>query len=188
MRRTKLIAISVVLVIAMLAVVTFAETQQPRDERGTKPDRQAVKRGGAERMTNWLVKQLGLTEKEKVPVTLQVRKLFALRRREMPGLKRLKALQKNEKASAEEIAAGLKRFRNNLADARAQIIREEKKLVDMKEITPERELTLTILGILDNGKSLPRIPTGRPRTRKKEGAERLKMEKKHPPVDPKSVF
>ena len=70
-----------------------------------------------------------------------------------------------------------KRFRNNLADARAKVIREEKKLVEMKEITPERELTLTILGILDNGRSLPRIPTGRPRVKKKEGAEPLKKEK-----------
>ena len=188
MRRTELIAISVVLLIAMLAVVALAETQQTREGRGTRPGRQAVRRGAADRMTNWLVKQLGLTEKEKVPVTLQIRKLMSLRRRSMPGLKRLKALQKNEKASAEEIAAGLKRFRNNLADARVKVIREEKKLVEMKEITPERELTLTILGILDNGKSLPRIPTGRPRARKKEGAERIRTEKKQPPVDPKTVY
>ena len=177
MRRAELVAIAVVMLIAVLTTVAFAETQQPNPDKA-RPDRQTIRRGRQERMANWLARELNLTEEEKAPVMLQIRKVIALKRRAIPGLRRLKALRRNEKASAEEVAAGLKRFLNNLADARAKIIREEKKLVEMEEITPRRELTLTILGILNNGRSLRRIPTGRPRAKEKEGAEQPEIEKR----------
>ena len=164
MRNTRFAAIVVVLLIMTLAAVAFAEAQYPRHYRGARPKRGANRRGGSE----WLARELGLTEKEKPVVMLQVRKLISLKRRAIPGLRRLKALQQDKNASAEEIAAGLKRFRNNLADARVKIIREEKKLVEMKEITPRRELTLTLLGILDNGRSSPKIPNIRVRTRRRK--------------------
>ncbi len=156
----------IVLFAIILATMPLAEAQYRRHYRGPTYDRGAVKRGEPGRLGNWLAMELNLTPREKDIIIPQIRKIITLKRK-APGLKRLKALQQNKKASAEEIAAGLKRFRNNLADARARIIREEKKLVEMKEMTPKRELTLTLLGILDNGKSLPRTPKARARTRKK---------------------
>ena len=171
MRKAKFIAMAVLAVMATLAITTFAEAQ-PRRYRHER----AMRVGLREQINDWLAEKLNLTEKEKTTVLPQVRKIMSLKRRAIPGLKRLKTLKKNDEATAEDIAAGLKRFRNNLADARAKIIREEKKLVDMEEMTPERELTLSILGILDNGRSVSNIPL--PRTRRRGRAERLAPTKK----------
>jgi len=175
MKRAKLIAIAALVIMATLATTTFAEAQ-PRRRRAGRAGQRAMRVGLREEINDWLAKELNLTEKEETTVLPQVRKIMGLKRRTMPGLRRLKALKKDDEASAEDIAAGLKKFRNNLANARAKIIREEKKLVDMEEMTPKRELTLTILGILDNGRSVSNIPI--PRTRRRGRAERMGPAKK----------
>ena len=187
MKRAKLIAIAVLVIMATLATTTFSKAQ-PRRHRGARAGQRAIRVGLREQVNEWLAEELNLTEKEKKPVMLQVRKIMSLKRRSIPGLRKLKALKQNEEASAEDIAAGLKRFQNNLAEARAKIIREEKKLVDMEEMTPERELTLTILGILDNGRPLPRISAVRPRGRRRGPAERLGPARKQPHTDIRSVY
>lgn len=175
MKRAKFIAIAVLVIMAILATTTFAEAK-PRRHRRARAGQRAMRVGLREDINDWLAEALNLTEKERTPVLQQVRKVMGLKRRSIPGLKRLRTLKQDKEATAEDIAAGLKQFRNNLADARAKIIREEKKLVDMEEMTPERELVLSILGILDNGRPVSNIPV--PRTRRRGRAERLGPGKK----------
>ena len=167
MRRVKFIAIAVCVVTVMLAAAACAEVNQTRRRKPARVNRGEARQGGWEHTAVWLIKELDMTEKEAAAVMPAIRKLTVLRRKEMPGLRRLKALQKDGAASPEKLAAGLKRFRDNLADARMKIMRAEKELVDMKEITPKRELTLTILGILDNGRMRARTPASRQRPKKK---------------------
>ena len=175
MRRAKLVTIAAFLIIVILAAAALAEVPQTRQRRPHRLDRTVARRRGWEQTAAQLVQELNLDKEEAAVVIPQIRKLLILKYRGMPGLRRLKALQQSRIASAEDVAAGLKRFRNNLGNARAKIIRTEKQLVEMKEITPRRELTLTILGILDNGKAAPRIPTNRPKIReriKRKGSAR----------------
>ena len=106
MRKIKLIIIiSTLLITAMITTAALAETGYGR--RGPKYNRRAVKAGRPERVNNWLAMELDLTPKEKSVVIPQIRKIITLKRRAIPGLRRLKALQKDKDASAEEIAAGL---------------------------------------------------------------------------------
>ena len=167
MKSMKLVAATIVLSVIILAIIPLAEAQYRRYYTVPRNSRGAVKHSEPGRLSNWLAMELNLTPREKSAIMPQIRKIMTLKRKAAPGLKRLKALHSDNKASDEKVAAGLNRFRNNLADARARIVREEKKLVDMKEMTPRRELTLTILGILDNGKSLPDIPKVRNQARRR---------------------
>ena len=181
MRRVKFVTIAAVLITVILTAAVLAEVPQTRQRRPHRLDRTVARRRGWEQIATRLVIELDLNKEEAAVVIPKIRKLLILKYRQMPGLRRLKALQQSRIASAEDIAAGLKRFRNNLGDARAKIIRAEKQLVEMKEITPRRELTLTILGILDNGRAAPRIPTNRPKikekVKKKESARKAEKTK-----------
>ena len=172
MRRAKLVTMAAILIVVILTAAALAEMYQTRQRRPPKLHRTETRRGGWEQIAGRLIIELDLNKEEAAVVMPEIRKLLALKSRGMPGLRRLKALQQSRIASAEDIAAGLKRFRNNLGNARAKIIKAETKLVEMKEITPGRELTLTILGILDNGKAVPRVQTNRPKVRKKESIKK----------------
>jgi hypothetical protein len=121
MKRIEFIAVAVLLLTVILTTVALAETQYRRYDR--VPTYDPVKRDEPGRVNNWLAMELKLTPKEKDVIIPQIRKIITLKRKAAPGLRRLKALQQDKNASAEKIAAGLKRFRNNLADARGRIIR-----------------------------------------------------------------
>jgi hypothetical protein len=178
MKRARLMAISALVITIMLTAVVLVEAQYTRRYRPRANRANTARTVAWQRVAPRLAKELDLTEKEAAAVMPKIRQLIVLKSRTLPGLKRLKGLQQNATASTEEVAAGLKRFRNNLANARAKIIRAEKQLVDMKEITPRRELTLTILGILDNGKTIPRV-TGAA-AKKKEVAKQSEEKKEEP--------
>lgn len=175
MKKSGLIVITALLITAVLATAMLAEAQYHRRRRLAQAAQKTTRPKTPEQMAIWLIKQLKLTEKEAIVVLPEIKKLLVLKYREIPGLRKLRAIQKDKNASDEEIAAGLKRFRKNLAVARMKIIEGEKKLVDMKEITPQRELTLTINGILDNGRMSPRMPAERAKPKKKAAEDDTKQ-------------
>jgi hypothetical protein len=179
MRRTKVIAIAVLVIIVALAAVVFAQ-QPPRQPRTDRPDQRASRQEMLQQLADRLTRQLQLTEEETDVVMPEVRKLMTLKVRGVPELRELRNLQRNRSASNEEITAALTKFRESLAKVRKEIAAAEKKLIDMPEITPRRELVLVTSGVLDNGAWSPLALASRAAPREGERPGRQPEERDQP--------
>ena len=153
MKRMKVIGLVSLMIIATLTAAVFAQQQrQQRAGAGQREARQQV----IQRTIDRVKEQLKLTEAEEAAVMPVVESLVRLRYTGMPNLQRLRRLQRDQSASDESITTALKKFRKDLAETRIKVVEAEKKLMGMPEITPGRELILTIAGVLDNGQGMPR--------------------------------
>ena len=169
MRRTAVLLVIALMVISMLAAVTFA--QQPRQKKQPSKAQSEQKQASPRQMAARLARQMKLNEDEEAAVMPKVQDLIILKLKgTSKPLQDLRKIQKNESASDVEISAALAKFREDLASARRKIAEAELELIGAPEMTPKRQLVLTFAGVLDNGTGLRRATVGR-ETKKESGSQ-----------------